>query len=292
MAIYQWVVNLGYILDPINIRNDWESSRIIPRNRVVFYFPDPQLPPDATNVRNMTLNSNRECQQFPLKLEYETKNLQDFAISELLFIPYHSEDRINYFLRVRVPNSENIMMSLLQLLGENWLEFLNRYLEVDIQGLFEFLSKHIRDTFPTERLHWESQKVQRLREICIRREFVIRPTSQHSGDIIEDIFSNFRTALEMGRAKREICSLLLDCGMISTNAGFTDNLLERNREILAATLMYIPMGTMKHAIRQAFDENFLSIDVVLQQFVNDGMPEGDRLWIYQKKLLTILSTFF
>ena len=271
------MVNLGYVLDPINIRNDWESSRIIPGDRVVFYFPDPQLPPDATNVRNMTLNSNRECQQFPLKLEYETENLTDFAISELLFIPYHSEDRINYFLHVRVPNSENIMMRLLQLLGENWLEFLDRYLELDIQGLFEFLSNDIRDTFPTERLHWVSQNVQRLREICIRREFVIRPTSQHSGDIIEDIFSNFRTAFEMGRAKREICALLLDCGIIPSNAGFTDNLLERNRKILAAALMYIPMGTMKLAIRQAFDANFLSIDADLQQFIKDGVPEGDRL---------------
>ena len=271
-----------FVSDPIAVSNDQESDKIQEfgqGNKVVFFFPNPEHPPDCTNVRNMTLNSINESplNTFLIKFGYETTNLKRFGASELQHIPFICEERIEFIRNTRVDNTEQIMRRVLELLGDNWLEFLERYLQLDINGLYEFLSKDIRDTFPPENLSWVPENVRRLKSACNRREFHLTQASQNSGDVIEEIFSNFRTKLELKTAKREIRMMLEDCFIIPRYGDFTVKLLERNREIVAAALMYIPMEKMKQSIRDAFEANLLCIDHTVQKFIHDGICFGDTL---------------
>ena len=266
-------------LAPIVVLNDWANDGVNEEeNRVTFHFPDPEVPADESNVRDMTLHATEERQHIRLKLRFNTENLRiSTNIRGLFLIPYHPENRMTYFLKRRVLNTDLAMIRLLELLGENWLRFVCSYLEADINGFYQFLGRDIRETFPPEKLHWLPQNVRHLKNVCIHRGFDFPEFSQNSGEIIEAILSNFRTGLELGVAKREIRVMLLESGIIAHNESFSDNLLQRNREILAAALMYVPMGKMKPAIRRAFEENLMPIDHRLQKFIYDGVPEGENL---------------
>ena len=230
-------------------------------------------------MRDVTLHAAEECQKIHFKFHFNTENLRiSTNIKGWLEIPYHPESLMTDFLTRRVLNTDRAMIRLLELLGENWLRFVCSYLEVDVNGFYEFLGRDIRETFAPQKLHWLPQNVRHLKNVCIHRGFDFPEFSQNSAEIIEAIFSNFRTVLELGVAKREIRVLLLESGIITHNENFTDNLLQRNREILAAALMYVPMSKMKRAVRKAFEEEgLLSIDYRLQKFIYDGYPVGENL---------------
>ena len=247
---------------------------------IKFHFPNPQEEAEDTNERMVRIKKlNDHSNYFNLAVDYNSKNMENLAkpcLNEIEILTKIEIADINETFQLP---DHTMLVEFLELLNENWTNLLSQHLNIQISGLREFIASDIKQeihlTLCYENIT-DDTLMKLMREIQGRGydDYIIFGTTVPL--LVDSVMRNFKTDLDLKRAKREIVSMLKASGIIPAHQDIGESLGLNNRENLAAALMYIPINELKDAMIGVSDTE---IKARFSEKMKDFLvyPEGEQL---------------
>ena len=224
---------------------------------MTFSFPDPKNDPDHSNQRVVEIHRNVTT-EMKMKVTYESRNFAKLANAYNFRVLYRLPSDFHSMEMRCIIVSHGILVEVLTLLKDNWIEFLTEYLQYDLNGFHEFILSDVLSTVGARTLDRSDNKVQKLREILRNKGYSdVNFPADSNYNMLSSIFTNFRGELELGRSKREIISALKESRIVSARETFSESLNLCSCEVLAAALTYVPVEEMREAVSKTFEDGKL-----------------------------------
>ena len=232
--------------------------------KIEFWFPNPNDDVDNCNERVFEMDIPDEKHEFTLRMKFHSRNISGLASTNTFPIPYLSSEGYAKLVTNPTLPDHGMLVEFLTILGDKWVTFLTDYLDIEIEGMHDFILCDIRAAIGCRKLCLSELAIARLSDILRNRAYDHSNFEVTRDTLIPSIFRNFKEGLEQGRAKREIISMLEKSGVLSEEEVLSDTtdddsvkLHLNSREVLASALMYIPMDKLKKAISNMWDSPYV-----------------------------------
>ena len=231
---------------------------------------------DRRNKRRVHIRKLKSEDHFTVRISYEPQEMRQFADECNESIRLLTSQDIEYINTLtNLAGNQEILIQSLQIFDGKWFEFLEQHLEIDICGLQQFILDDIKYTIAESYNNMlEGTNVKLIQSICNMKGYVDYKISGDSIEsLVDSVFNNFRTGMQMKTAKVKILQMLMDGGIISkgpiNNGGLHPNYLET----LSSALMYLPVQKLRNGIKGMYKGKSLLYTDDIKKFIQTSKEQ-------------------